>query len=177
MPDGIVVDIPPGAYPVRVTVADVSDAQDGSHFGEAYLSLVIGEGVTTSHAPIIPTGRDAPGQDAFYGVAVDAGSVAFVDETFARTLMPTSDVYDEVFDTGRPDSWFAQMDASAPLPAGYANIRLPLATNDENIVISHSGWGDGFYPVIGSRDSQGNLIAVHIDLHVVGDFRVPGVTA
>jgi hypothetical protein len=62
------------------------------------------------------------------------------------------------------------MDAPAPLPAGYANITLPLAADGENLVLSHSGWGDGFYPVVGSWDGDGRLLAVHIDLQVVGDF-------
>jgi hypothetical protein len=37
----LVVDVPPGGYPVRVTIADVSPKQDGSHLREAYLSLVL----------------------------------------------------------------------------------------------------------------------------------------
>jgi hypothetical protein len=35
---------------------------------------------------------------------------------------------------------------------------------------AHSGWGDGFYPVIGTYDDRGRLAGVHIDLQVVGDF-------
>ena len=41
--DPVVFQIPPGAYSVRATLADVSDEQDGSHMREAYLSLVMSE--------------------------------------------------------------------------------------------------------------------------------------
>jgi hypothetical protein len=171
MPEGVIVEIPPGVYPVKVTIADVSDEQDASHLREAYLSLLISDETFDSYGPTVAPGEDPPPPDQFYGVPVDAGTVAFVDEICARTLMPEGDVHHDIFDSGRPDSWFNQMDSDAPLPGGYANIRLPLAQHDENIILSHSGWGDGHYPVIATRDKKGQLIGVHIDLGVVGDFR------
>ena len=53
----------PGDFPVRVTVADVSEEQDGSHLREAYLSLVLSEAdsVTVEAAPG-PDGPPPPGQ-------------------------------------------------------------------------------------------------------------------
>ncbi len=36
------VRVPAGEYPVRVTIADVSEAGDGSHLREAYASLILG---------------------------------------------------------------------------------------------------------------------------------------
>ena len=42
--DGPFVQVPPGRYPVRVTLADVSGKRDGSHLREAYVSLVLGGG-------------------------------------------------------------------------------------------------------------------------------------
>jgi hypothetical protein len=56
------------------------------------------------------------------------------------------------------------MDSPDHIRAGIANIRLPNATDDANIVICHSGWGDGFYPVVGGYDAAGSLVGVHIDL-------------
>jgi len=174
MPQGVVADVPAGNYRTRVTVADVSRAQDRSHLREAYLSVVISNAPSISRSVIVPHGKLAPQAPEFYGVAVDAGTVAFVDEENARNLMPSGDVYNEVFDSGRADSWFNQMDSESPLPKGYANIRLPLAKNGENIVIAHSGWGDGFYPVLATYDELGRLTGVHIDLQVIGDFREGG---
>lgn len=37
------------------------------------------------------------------------------------------------------------------------------AQNGENIIIIHSGWGDGNYLVVGSFDANHQLLTVHID--------------
>jgi hypothetical protein len=79
------------------------------------------------------------------------------------------DVYDNAIATG-PDRWTELLNAASPLSAGFVNVPLPSAPNDENIVICSSGWGDGVYPVNGTYDVHGNLTGVHIDLQVVGDF-------
>lgn len=45
---------------------------------------------------------------------------------------------------------------------------MPLAGAGENVILSHSGWGDGLFPVVRTRDARGNLLGLHIDLLVVG---------
>lgn len=164
---GLEVSIPPGSYPALVTVADVSDGQDGSHLRESYLSIVIAEGVPTRVEYLAPDGAEPLSDpDMFYGVAVDAGTVAFADAEAVARCMPEGDWYHEVFDNGHGDSWFALMDSPTHVAEGCANIVLPGATTGENVVLSHSGWGDGFYPVLGVYDSAGGLLSVHIDLLV-----------
>jgi hypothetical protein len=161
----VVVKVPGGDYPVCVTVADVSPEQDGSHLREAHLSLILSpaESVAVELAP----GPD--GQS--YGVGVSAGTVAFVDaEAVSRCMPHESTWYAEVFESDDPNCWFDLMDAEGPHPAGTANIVMPLAEGGENVVLSHSGWGDGFYPVLQTKDVDGQLTGIHIDLAVVGKF-------
>ncbi|KQP57787.1 DUF4241 domain-containing protein [Agreia sp. Leaf283] len=165
----ITVRIPPGDHRVAVTIADVSTQRDGSHLREAYLSLVVSNVPTASVEPVPgPDGPPEPG--SFFGVAVDAGTVAFFDADAVEASMPNDgdSWYDEVFDTGEPGSWFDIMDSDAPLRAGTANIEMPLARSGENVILAHSGWGDGFYPVLQTLDADGRLTGVHIDLQVVG---------
>lgn len=174
--EALVFAVPPDDYPVAVTIADVSEEQDGSHLRETYLSVRLAEGVPARVAFLVPEGREAPaGEDEYYGVPVDAGTVGFADAEAVKRCMPPpasfddpdgGNWYDDVYDTGKPDSWFALMDSSEHLIEGCANIVLPLARNGENVVLSHSGWGDGFYPVLGAYDDAGNLLSVHIDLQV-----------
>ncbi len=76
---------------------------------------------------------------------------------------------EEIFDDGTADSWFSRMDDPAQVRAGIANIPLPLATDGANLVLFHSGWGDGWYPVIGGYDAGSALVAVHIDFFVIPD--------
>jgi hypothetical protein len=161
--------IPPGDYPVKVTVADVSEAQDGSHLREAYLSVLISTERAVTVEPI--PGPDGPPEEgSFFGVPVDAGTVAFFDADAVEASMPPGgdNWYDDVFDSDEPNSWFAAMESDSPHPAGTANIVMPRAADGENVVLSHSGWGDGFYPVLQTLDAAGGLVAVHIDLQVAG---------
>jgi hypothetical protein len=169
--DGLVATVPPGSYPVRVTVADVSEARDGSHPREAYLSLVVSEAAPVAEVRLVsPDGAEPPADDEFYGVGVDAGTVAFVDAKAVTACMPPQedDWYENLFDNGTERSWFALQDDPGHYRDGCANITLPLATAGENIVLSHSGWGDGSYPVVSTHDAHGALLGVHIDLLVAG---------
>jgi hypothetical protein len=77
------------------------------------------------------------------------------------------DWYETFLESGSDDSWFAQMNDPNHIGSGIANLKLPLAQNDENIIIIHSGWGDGTYPVVGSFDANHQLLAVHIDFLVI----------
>nr|WP_272954621.1 DUF4241 domain-containing protein [Kribbella sandramycini] len=165
--EGPVVDVPAGDYPAYVTVADVSDAQDGSHLREAYLSLRFAEGEVAA-VEAATNADEELGEDEFWMVAVDAGTVGFVDAEAVRTLMPEGDWYEDLFENGRDDSWFALMDSPEHLIEGCANIVLPLATEGENLVLAHSGWGDGAYPLVRTVDAAGRTLGIHIDLLVVG---------
>lgn len=158
--------VPPGRYPVRVTV-------DETLKREMYVSLLLSDEPEASRAPLIPCHPDGQpypplDPDSEYGIPVDAGTVCFVDDEPVRRGMPEDEAswYEGVFENDSDDCWFSQMDADAPLPEGLANIPLPLASDGANIIISHSGWGDGFYPVIGGYNAQGRLVTVHIDLRL-----------
>jgi hypothetical protein len=173
-PDGMLfVQVPPGSYPVHVTVADVSGVGDGSHMREAYATVVLrpAEEVTRRIITPLPDGAVAPPEmedDSYYGFGVDSGTACFVDGgSVADGMPPVKTWHDDVFDDGSPQSWFSRMDDPGHIREGLANIVLPAARNGENIIIVHSGWGDGHYPVIGGYDEQGNLVRVHIDFMVV----------
>jgi hypothetical protein len=70
-------------------------------------------------------------------------------------------------DNGGDELWFVQMDDPNHIRSGLANLMLPLAQNGENIIIIHSGWSDGRYPVVGSFGANQQLLAVHIDFFVI----------
>jgi len=158
--------VPAETYPVRVTIDETIQR-------EIYVSLILaptGEAERKLLTPYQPDGERYPEleEGSFYGISVDAGTVCFVDDETVQRCMPVDDSTwnDELFDNDADDCWFNLMDNPAHIRAGLANIRLPCAVDGANIIISHSGWGDGFYPVIGGYDAQGNLVAVHIDLLV-----------
>jgi hypothetical protein len=166
------VSAPKGNFPVVVTMADVSNEQNRSQLREAYASIIFSTAKETSRKVLAPAkeGEPAPklSGDEFVGFGVDAGTACFVDESVIGRCMPDPQTwYTDLFDNDRADCWFKLMDDSTHIRAGIANIKLPLGAAGENLILFHSGWGDGFYPLIGSFDSENRLVAVHIDFLVV----------
>lgn len=156
------IQLPPGKYPVKVTLADVSGQRDGSHIREAYASLILSteQEITRRQLPLMNTSHNAFG--------VDAGTACFVDEGALVGGMPPYEDWENVFDDGSDASWSSRMDDPNHIRIGLANVPLPLAQSGENLILIHSGWGDGAYGVVGSYDINNNLTAVHIDFNVVG---------
>lgn len=155
-----------------VTLADVSERQDRSHIREAYASIIFSREVEAyrKSLPLAKEGEDRPEPegDEFVGFAVDAGTACFVDESVIGPCMPDPKTwYESLFENDRADCWFRQMDDPGHIRAGIANIMLPLGKKGENLILFHSGWGDGVYPVIGSFDTGGHLLMAHIDFCVL----------
>ncbi len=173
--DNLFVQVPKGHYRVIVTLADVSDKKDGSHMREAYATLLLDEGAAEVRRKIITPvkGRksipEEIGEDeTYFGFFVDTGTASFVDAQSVGTFMPDEETwYKKLFENSRNDSWFKLMDNPDHIRAGLANIELPGAEQGENIILFHSGWGDGVYPVIGGYDGAGELVRVHIDFQLV----------
>ncbi len=163
--------VPPGSYPVRVTVIDVSEEGDGSHLREAYASLLLTDvpEVRRGALALLQEGDEPPvlEEGEFIGFGVDAGTACFVDDEALKTGMPPEEEWPQLFDSEDSSCWFARMDDPDHLREGLANVPLPLAKNGENLVLFHSGWGDGAYPVVGGYDAQGNLVAIHIDFLII----------
>jgi hypothetical protein len=155
------VQLPPGRYPVKVTLADVSGLHDGAHLREAYASVLLNDNQEATRRQITLMNV------RYNAVAVDAGTVCFVDEVVLAIAMPPVEQWEDVFDDGSLGSWFSRMDDPDDIREGLASIVLPLAKSGENIILIHSGWGDGAYGVVGSYDRNDNLTAVHIDFKVV----------
>jgi hypothetical protein len=189
----------PGDFNVVATRAGSGADSDGTPVERnAYLTLVLDEaywakrttapGKTTLrylHLTLdghVPEEVDLMNEGEFAGVPVSAGTCALVDDGALAEYMPPDlpgeGWADTVFDHGLEGSWFDAMDATFPLPHGCANLPLPLATTGAwgtpNVVLAESGYGDGYYPVIGEYDPMSlkeghmpHLVAIHVDFGVV----------
>jgi hypothetical protein len=73
-------------------------------------------------------------------------------------------LYDDAVPDITPDRLVDALNATQPLPQGYAN--LPLA-GGANVVASHSGFGDGAFPILATFTETGVPVAIHIDFGVV----------
>jgi hypothetical protein len=111
--------------------------------------------------PVFPL---KPGE--FFGVGVDAGMIGLVDETNLLKFMPQN--HDDWFDIYH-DVWL-EIISPRPvprIPQTHWNILLPKATK-ENIIITDSGFGDGWYPIIWGLNSRDEVVAIHIDFGIFG---------
>ncbi len=163
------VAVRPGRYPARVTFADLSGRLDGSDVRVAYLSVLVQRAREERRRPLQPvyrSGRRARflEDDAFWGVAVETGVAAMVDQEAFERL--TGDAW---FDD-LPDQWTRAMDDPRQLNEGLANVPLPDADAGESLVLCQTAATDGYYPIMGSYDRRGHLLAVHLDFGVVGTF-------
>lgn len=156
--------VPAGTYPVRVTIDETIQR-------EMYVSLILAPASETERQLLTPYKPDGqpyppPEDESYYGIGVDSGTVCFVDGEAVSRGMPEDETswFTDLFDNDSEGCWFKLMDNPAHIRDGLANIRLPRASDGANIIICHSGWGDGFYPVVAGYDAAGGLVAVHIDL-------------
>lgn len=170
------IQIPSGDYQVIVTLADVSDNLDGSHLREAYATLVIDPTKQEVKRAVLQQTKDGRptgeilAEGEYFGFGVDAGTACFVDAVAMLHGMPHDDTWlEELFDNEQPDCWFRMMDDPEHICSGLANVPLPLSKTGNNLILIHSGWGDGFYPVVGGYDTDGVLVNVHIDFFVATD--------
>lgn len=161
-------EIPTREGRVVSTVADVSVPQDGTHSREAYLSLIFSDEPPAALEPAVHLlgSRDELTDGNFYGIPVDAGAVSFFDaDSMDRHLALTDPEAMEEQSEGWIDLLYGEDDE---LPYGAAIAQYPTGDGDAAIIFTQSGWGDGFYPVLQTLDSRGNLLGLHIDLQVVG---------
>lgn len=158
--EGVVVDVPPGAYPVRLT--HVVDAEDDTH-GAAYLSVVLRDDLPVSQVRTV-TSPDDPKELAW--MITDSTGIGFVDHEAIDRCMPPYGEREELILDGDPPhtpSWLNLLDAPDHVREDSADIRLPLATDEENVILARSWMGQGDHIVVTTHAADGVLLAVHID--------------
>jgi len=134
------VEIPPGTYPVSVSVVTV-------HRG---WQVVAAARVQISDAPVVSWQMGLRAGEhlvdlldgSFYGFGVDTGTASFLDESAAERVKDTID------------------DALANLDDLSSSVA-------EDVVFWHSGHGDGVYPVWVGYDENDDIAALVADMLVV----------
>lgn len=155
--EGVVVDVPPGAYPVRLT--RVATAGHDTH-GAAYLSVVLRGDLPVSQVRTV-THPDDPAW-----VISDSTAIGFVDHEAVDRCMPPHGEREELVLDGDPPhtpSWLDLLDDPDHVREDGANIRLPLATDGENVILARSWIGQGDHLVVTTHAADGALLAVHLD--------------
>lgn len=162
----VVISCPTGSFPVKVTVADASEAQNGSQLRHAYLSILFTDAKPAEFRAVYPEyfTKAQRAKHPYMAVKTTCGSVGFVDADAASVFVESATDADYQLWSERvanPEHFFG----------GAANITLSTARHEENVCVISSGWGNGTYPVIGGVAADGTLISLHIDLLLVGSYR------
>ncbi|EGO64652.1 DUF4241 domain-containing protein [Acetonema longum] len=168
--------VKPGDYDVIVSVASTED------MGERYAAVMVKfsdqlpvkwEMALTDENDI----NDLKHEDDYFGFPVDAGLGCFCDSRaqeayiqFVREFYashPQDNIYDDFFD---PAFKANAKDPSDPHDIGdWLNFAVPGAENQKhNVVMFHSGFGDGYYPCYWGIDAQGEICSLVVDFMVFG---------
>lgn len=176
-----VLSIPPGDHRVVATIARVPESYDLKS-RPGYLSLVISDRPTTSvHPGVFEEGSfdsqeqavsDTAGMPGLYGVATSSmSSVAMVDAEAIGSGMPRDPGtwFETVISPTDTPGWFGRMDTELDGPLGSLLTELPEAANGENIAILIAR-PERLFPVLETRDAQGAITGIHIDLLIIGEL-------
>ncbi len=152
-------EIPNGSYDAVITLADVSDDQDGFHKRTAYLSLVRNQNIPSSVRPAksLNQGEEVD-EDTCWYFSVDAGTGCFYTEP------------PEGMDV---DEYLKIFDIACDYVNGQEYCLIDFngqENSDPKIFGSSSGWGDGSYPVFLTFDEEDEIIGIHIDYEILGKF-------
>lgn len=160
-------DTPKTEGKVVITLADLSQNQDKSHIREAYFSLLFSNETPSKILAAMPNGDfEELEEDYSYTVPVDACVLSFFDrDSMTKYLDAHGQI--EVAEQGVYE-WMNKVDHDGEHPAGAAVVYYNEGEDRSKLFITHSGWGDGFYPILKTVDSEGNMLGLHVDFQVLG---------
>lgn len=147
------VTVPPGSYPVQLSVVRSDD--DPEHRRVAAARLAVRDIPVESWEMALTAGQDprALPDAEFYGFDVDAGMGCFYDASAAASF------------AHQPRGWLDQFD----LPRLAFTAPASDPGSSANLIAYHSGWGDGSYPVWIGRSADGEVACFVADMQLMPD--------
>lgn len=165
--------VKPGKYPVTVCIAQTKDSVDRY----AVVKLEFSKTKATKWELAITDGQnisELKEDDEFFGFPVDAGLGCFMDlqtrqffNEFHEDFMTQNlegNIYDDLFaDEFKKNA----IDQNDPADAGdWLNFNLPNKP-ELNVIMFHSGFGDGVYPSYWGTNESGEICNLMIDFGVL----------
>ncbi|MGL6234596.1 MAG: DUF4241 domain-containing protein [Segniliparus sp.] len=166
---GLALEVPHGAYPVRATLVQ---SKGEAYTTEAYLSVVLADAqsVRVESATATPLWDGADGLGHFHSlIGVDSGTAGFVDVGSLPLVLPPEQSDRPALVPGGKLDHEGLDTLLALLPdEGAGSIGLPGGQRGENLILCHSGQGDGAYEVLVTFASDGRATGIHIDFGLLG---------
>lgn len=165
--------VKPGKYPVTVCIAKTKDSGDRY----AIVKLEFSKSKASKFQLATTEGQDIKDlkeEDEFFGFLVDAGLGCFMDlqtkqfyNEFDDNLMkenPDGNLYDDHLENEFKKN---ATDLNDPTDAGdWLNFYLPNKP-ELNVVMFHSGFGDGVYPSYWGINDNGEICSLIVDFNVI----------
>lgn len=176
----VVVNVPPGEYRVEVTSAEVDEYYDISESRFAYVSVLLSENEPVSIEPALvepetvqwrsePAGGLA-GVAGLHGITMSQVSCLALADAAAlpEGMTGAPDTwYSTVFDT-QAGGMFERMDSDEARPRGTLNAALPETKSNDRLILVIAR--ELQYPILATKDQNGELTGIHIDMLVVGEL-------
>lgn len=157
----LALDVPPGAFPVRLAV--LQGAMGRGRVAFARVDISERPVVRWQAVKPLDMQRDAENPDGDWGVSVDSGVAAYFDAEAGRAASDAV-AKDETFF----DSWLeAGQNAGIREKAAPGAFRLTVDIGPANVVAFDAGWGEGVYTVYAGFDADGRLAALLIDFDIL----------
>ncbi|MER0239402.1 DUF4241 domain-containing protein [Fulvimarina sp. MAC8] len=158
--------VEPGRYPVGVVIGTPKYSRP------AILFIRFSKEIPVRFEAGLAEGQSADGlkEDEFYGVPVDAGLAALSNTAFTRAMDAR-----EKLEAAKPNSKFDNyydnvLSEQFPGSSGDEyGLHFPMEGDAGAAVISQSGWGDGFYPIIWGIAEDGDPAVAYLDFYVIED--------
>ncbi len=165
--------VKPGKYPVTVCLAKTKNS--GNRY--AVVKLEFSKSIASKWELATVDGQDISDlkdEDDFFGFSVDAGLGSFMDlqtrhyfKEFDDSFMkqhPNGNIYTDLFAGEFKKN---AIEPNNPLDAGdWINFYLPNKP-ELNVVMFHSGFGDGVYPSYWGIDNDGEICNLIVDFGVL----------
>lgn len=152
--------IPNGEHRVRLAVGDFPSG--GHRVALARVDFSTKPAVRWQMATVAGQDISLLKPDEIFGYGVDAGTGSFYD--------PKAGEAAKVLLTAEPDAWEQWQtdgEASGAKVIGPYSFLLTVSLGPANIVMFHSGWGDGFYASYFGFDAAGNVTALVTDFATI----------
>lgn len=163
----------PGDYPITVLLhkADVG----GERYALAKLEFTKNKPVCWEMAVTKDQDPKQLNDDEIYGYSVDAGLGCFMDiQTYREYAAFEKEFMQKAPKANTWDDYFAPLfKANAEKPkdphdyGDWLNFTVPKNKQD-NVVMFHSGWGDGLYASYWGFDKSGEICSLVTDFQVIG---------
>lgn len=149
------ISLPPGAYPVVLSIADMGKDQR-----VAFATIHLGQGVPTNWKMMTVADQDISKlkPEEFFGYGVDSGTGCFMDRATGKTLeemMSKNQTFFETIDE--------EMDETYRHTWSWLNMKF----GDANLIAFSSGYGDGAYATYAGFASNGEITVIVTDFSVI----------